>query len=152
MYSFFISRTLARDHTLNNFIFVSEEDSFWWIFGRSIIINLQDLSDLKCMEKQYSISNVNIRLAYCILWTVHTSYAFLTLRSAYDCFETKWTCRGKKSSGLLLGAENSREPDLLEESKIGIDQTSAFFLDSWLYSPSHSATTGLQPILRSVKK
>lgn len=48
---------------------------------------------------------------------------------------------------MARGALNSNEPLLLVASMSGRFQINWFLLDSWEYVPSHSPTTGLQPIL-----
>ena len=64
--------------------------------------------------------------------------------------EEKETCRGKKSEGVEEGAENSIDPDFEDASTSDKDQVSVFLRESWLYCPSHSFTTGLQPIGRGI--
>lgn len=61
----------------------------------------------------------------------------------------KDTVKGKKSEGIAEDAENSIAPDLLLLSITGSTHWSKFLRDSCLYSPSHSATTGEQPILKT---
>lgn len=73
-----------------------------------------------------------------------------TLILAYGVLDVNETLSGKKSAGVEDGAENSIEPDFVEASITGKDQTKVFRRASCVYCPSHSLTIGMHPIGRGM--